>query len=233
MKLIFKIGFLFVLGVFVAACTNTRSLPQEKREQINTISIPKPGEVVFPQEAFFYSHGQGLAMGFGAALGGVVGAVVAGSDYGEKSEEQMIERLLAEGPTPFSNSLVDILRLQILKNTHFKVVDGDRSDAEFRLKVVQYGLSYVPFSKSYKPILILEAELIMGDLEEVMWRKKVAVYSTSKLGIKRHLKDWLGSSQYMKEGMLFVADNILEEMTLHMVGKKPSNTTSEPTRRRL
>lgn len=207
--------------VVLSACTNVKKMSDESRSELKSICMFESEEIIYPEKAFFMSHGQGWAMGIGAGLGGAIGGVIVGAaSGGQKTETELITEFLNSEPNTFSSELVDIFSSKIESNTSFDLSCNDGFGAKMSLNVKQYGIAYVPFTKSYRPLLTLYAEIV-DRVGTVLWKNQIALTSHSTIVDKRRRDEWFNkeeSSKIMKQKFSKLAESILERFTLHLSG---------------
>jgi len=221
MNRIFRYLSFLISILILSACANTKRLSEGSRSSLKTICMANPIEVIFPKSAFFMSHGQGWAMSVGAGLGGAVGGVIIGAaSSGKRTERQLINDYLRSEPLPFSVELVNIFSDKIQSKTRFALSCDDGYDAKVSIHIKEYGITYVPFTKSYRPILTLYAEIVDSS-GKVLWKNLLAEYANSAIVEIRRRDDWFNkedSQATMKEGFSKLTESILDRFASHLSG---------------
>lgn len=204
--------------VFVTGCTSTR-LSEENRQSIETIELPNASEIVFKKEPRLFTQGQGFAMGLGAGIGGALGAVIAGSINTKKTGPELIKEYLFSEPKPYSSTIVEILANHISNESNFKLSHDGVADAKITLTVGDYGLSYVPFTKSYRPYATLTGEII-DETGKSIWKYQGSLTSHSDITEKHRKNEFFESPELMRKSFLDISGFILRNMALHLSGKQ-------------
>jgi hypothetical protein len=211
-----------------AACSNVKKMSDIDRSRLQTICVTSPDEITYPDEAFFMSHGQGWAMGVGVGIGGAIGGAIAAGASGEKKvEKELITEYLLNTPNSFSEELVVSLQKNMESVSTYRFSCDEPFDAKLSIDVVNYGISYVPFTKSYRPTLTLKSELIDSD-GNALWKNKIAEYATSDIAEKRRRDLIFSRPDLMLGDFVTVANSIISRFALHFSGVYEEQRTYRP-----
>ena len=166
-------------------------LSTEQQDAIATVTVRD--EIGMPEKAFY----SGPASGLGAALGGIIGALIAES--GDDDEEALITKL-AETEDVGLEAIVreEINRSFVESNPVGTVVDAD-GDAEFQFKVAAYGLVKSGWGiLDVAPIVSIEGKLVKRDGTTV-WAKTAAQKPWDDVPAKSFNK-WMNNIGALREG---------------------------------
>lgn len=218
---------LVLLISFVSSgCVNS-GLSKEDRARIKYIELPKPENILFEKKPRFFSHADGWAMGFGVAIGGGIGAAVtAGGDNRGEEEQLIVDYMLAE-PNSISEMLVKSLEQAVRKNTVFEVADGVNRNAYIKLVVENYGIDYVPNSKSYRPSIELTIEMF-DETGNSIWRYSEPIQSIHKVTEKLHKEIIFESPETMKNSFEEIIQYLMDRATLHLSGEELEKIPGSP-----
>lgn len=194
--------------VFLIGCAATKRLSIENRERIQTIMISK--EISEPDQPIYLGPGQA----FGAAVGGVVGSLIA--DAGSDAPT-IIHNYVQENNIDLRLIVSRALSQELKDSDIFQITDTGSSDGTILLEIKSYG-----FQKGWgikvKPVLVVSGRLV-GVNGAVLWEKTEGVSGISGGTPEKHLEDWLSDPVSFRKAFEKAAHLIAGAFIAHMVEK--------------
>lgn len=171
----------------------SQSLSPANRAAVHTVNVDS--NVVMPKDVTYFGAGQNMA----AALGGVVGAIVASSTAAPPIRR--IETALKDNDIYVDKILVNEFTAQLQNRKAFQVVaNKDPADATFKIKVTQYGLyEHAPLSSELKTVIAVDASLV-NKSGTVIWRDIEQVTMLNSPAPAYTLKQYLSNPLLLQDG---------------------------------
>lgn len=152
---------------FLSGCAPSQNLRGEDRQALKKIYITP--QVMLPERPTIITRG----MGFGAGLGGALGAVVA--SLGATPDEQFVG-YLAKNDIHVDQIVGTAFSDKAAQGHRFVLVSTpDDADASIKLEVIMYGIGYTAnmFSHDYRAMMAVRATMARKD-GRVIWIKQAA-----------------------------------------------------------
>lgn len=155
----------FVLAALLAGCATSPSVPltHEVRASLKTIHVDR--NVSKPKTIYW----RGTAQAWGAALGGLVGALA--THNGGLSDAERMVTFMDQEQIDISQIVYAQLVQQMVGLNMFQMADASQADATLVLSVDMYGFNKThPFGSNMNPLIGVTGKLVRPN-HEVVWQE--------------------------------------------------------------
>ena len=204
-------------GVFVlvclAGCAPSQNLRVDDQQALHKIYVAPQASM--PEHPTIITRN----MGFGAGLGGAVGAVVA--SLGSTTDEQFVG-YLAKNDIHVDLIVAKAFSEKLAEARTFTMVPSiGEADATIKLDVVMYGIGYTAnmFSHDYRALLAMKATMSRAD-GKVLWIKQAAF--NAMMGGERPavpFDELFSQPERMREQMTLAGEAAAAELVAQLSGK--------------
>lgn len=203
-----RFAIVILLFGFLSGCTSSPSKPLDPASNsVTAVSFSK--NVSMPLTADYSGPGVSL----GAALGGVIGGLIANSDT---SGDKILTTYMYENKIDVEKMLADEFQQQLANSLRFnKIVPEGDADAEFKLRVMHYGLVKGWGIFKVQPTMKLNATLINKE-GTLLWEKTVVEQGFDDEYAKQPLEVWISDPQELDKGFQTASKKLVELLIMDL-----------------
>ncbi len=199
---------LALLSAFLAVpgCANV-TLTRQAEKSISAITIDR--NVKLADRVYYY----GPEHAVGAALGGMIGVVIAAT---ADSEPAKIKRYMEQNGVNVTEIVASEVEVAVRQTAGFPWPVRENTDAVLRIDVQQYGLMHkMAFSTEYKPWLVLQLELV-DKTGTVVWQDRAIATNLTSQTPGYSYDQYLSDPEYMRrayaEAARFTVSEVLGKL---------------------
>lgn len=200
-----SVCLIFAIALSIAGCaSNSVRLDRAEAQSIKAVRVNET--VQMPRNGMFYRD---QSIGMGGFIGGVIGAVaVAAFDPSSVN----VAKAMAANNIIVDRMLRDQFVTALKKSNLFTISSDEKFDAEFRLTIKRYGLTFIPWKRDLQPIVEVKAELVRPD-GKIIWSQDRPMSNHSDPQIPARLFDaYMSDIELLREGYKIACDVVVGDL---------------------
>ena len=181
--------------VLISGCASNVAFDRTKYSTIKAVTISE--QIVTPTEGIHYNS-QTTMLTAGLLGGGLAADVIASAV--SVPDKDRIAIAMIKNDIRVEQILRNQFAQELEKAGLFTISPTGRADAEFRLSIIRYGLSAIPWKRDLRPVVGVRGQLVTSD-GSVLWSMTRPTYNHTDPDVPARLfEDYINNIELLRAG---------------------------------